>query len=100
MAGQGIGGRYVITLRSTTGRSLALEFRFRLDTIEMWYQDHCQAVLDRDWFRYWLEYNARPYVVDDVMWSVIDTGQIALVIRNSGWWLFPAHLVDELHERV
>jgi hypothetical protein len=100
MAGQDIGGRYVIKLMSTTGRHVSAEFRIRLDTVEVWYRDRCQAVMDRDLFRVWLERNPGPYVIDDVMWTQAPGEPVALMIRDSGCWLIPASLMSGLRARV
>jgi hypothetical protein len=100
MTGQDIGGRYLITLPSTTGRNVCAEFRIRRDTVEVWYQDRCQAVMDRDLFRIWLERNPGPYVVDDVMWTLTPGQPVALVIRDSGCWLIPPDLIAGLRARV
>jgi hypothetical protein len=100
MAGQDIGGRYVIQLPSATGRNVATEFRIRRDTVEIWYQDRCKAVMDRDIFRIWLERNPGPYAVDDVIWTLTKGEPVALVIQGSGCWLIPQHLIDGLHARV
>lgn len=99
MAGQD-GGQYVIELRSTTGWQVSAEFRIRRDTIEVWYRDRCQAVMDRDLFRVWLERNPGPYVVDDVMWTLTKGEPVALVIRDSGCWLIPPELMAGLQARV
>ena len=100
MAGQDLGGRYVIKLPSTTGRLVCAEFRIRLDTVEVWYSDRCQAVLDRDLFRYWLDTNPGPYMVDDVMWKQTQGQPVALIIRDSGCWLIPSPLMAGLRARV
>ena len=100
MAGQSLGGQYRIKLRSTTGREVTAEFRIRRDTVEVWCQDRCMAIMDRDVFRIWLERNPGPYVVDDVMWTQVPGEPVALVIRNSGCWLIPAALMSGLRARV
>jgi hypothetical protein len=100
MAGQGPGQHYRIELPSTTGRLLTAEFRIRRDTVEVWYQDRCQAVLDRDIFRVWLERNPGPYAVDDVMWTLKPGEPVSLMIRNSGCWLIPTRLMSGLRARV
>jgi hypothetical protein len=100
MAGHGIGGRYVIELPSTTGRMVSLEFRVRLDSVEAWYQERCQAVMDRDLFRYWLDENPTAYVVDDLMWTRDDADEVILVIPGLGCWLIPASLMAGLRDLV
>jgi hypothetical protein len=100
MAGQGLGGQYLIKLRSTTGREVTAEFRIRRDTVEVWYQDRCKAVLDRDSFRIWLERNPGPYAVDDVMWACAPDEPVVLMIRDSGCWLIPASVMAGLRARV
>jgi len=99
MAGQD-GGRYEIQLLSATGRDVCAEFRIRRDTVEVWYQDRCQAVMDRDLFRAWLGGNLGPYVVDDVMWTSTEGESSALVIRDCGCWLIPPHLMAGLRAQV
>ena len=100
MAGQDLGGRYLIQLLSTTGRNVTAEFRIRRDTVEVWYQDRCQAVMDRDLFRIWLERNPGPYAVDDILWTHAPGEPVVLVIRNSGCWLIPASVMSGLRARV
>jgi hypothetical protein len=100
MAGQDLGGQYVIELRSTTGRLVQAEFRIRRDTVEVWYQDRCKAIMDRGLFRMWLWDNPGPYAVDDVIWTLTKGQPVALVINDSGCWLIPSHLMAGLMARV
>jgi hypothetical protein len=100
MAGQDLGGRYVIQLLSTTGKLASVEFRIRLDTVEVWHRDRCQAVLDRESFQLWLDRRYPNYVVDDVMWKQAKGEPTVLVIRDSGCWLIPAPLMSGLRARV
>lgn len=100
MAGQGSRARYVIELPDTTGRGVEVVFMLRRDTVEAWYQDRCQAVMDRESFRYWLTHRSGPYVIDDVMWVVSETGEVALVLRYSGWWVVPPRILTGLSDRV
>jgi hypothetical protein len=100
MAGQDIGGRHVIKLRSASRGLVDAEFRIRRDTVELWYQDRCQAVMDRAIFRIWLERSPGPYAVDDVMWTLTEVETVLLVIRNCGCWVIPEHMMDGLRARV
>ena len=100
MAGQNLGGQYVIELLSTTGRLVRAEFRIRRDTVEVWYQDRCKAIMDRGLFRMWLTDNPGLYVVDDVMWTLKPGQPVALVINDSGCWLIPAELMAGLRAQV
>ena len=100
MVGQSDSARHAIRLLSTTGYLVEVEFSIRRDTIEVWYQDRCQAVMDRDLFRIWLERHPGPYAVDDVMWTSTEHDGVALLLRNSGCWLIPDHLMAGLHERI
>ena len=100
MAEHSIGGRYVIELWSAAGRWVALECRVRLDLVELWFEDRCRAVMDRDRFREWMDDNPGPYVVDDVMWTAQDDAQAVLVIRDFGSWLIGADLLAELRDRL
>jgi hypothetical protein len=100
MAGHGIGGRYVIDLRNAAGRWDALECRVRLDLVELWFGDRCQAVMDRDRFREWMDDNRGQYVVDDVMWTAEDGAPVMLAIRDCGSWVIAPDLMAALRDRV
>ncbi len=101
MAGDGFSpGWYEIEVLNQTGYPMTVEFRIRRETVEVWFQDRCQAILDRDLFRIWLDRNPAPYVVDDVMWTMANAETVGLIIRDSGCLLIPVELMAGLHERV
>jgi hypothetical protein len=101
MAGDGFSpGWYGIEVMSQAGPPVSVEFRIRRDSVEVWFQDRCQAVLDRDLFGNWLQQDLGPYAVDDVLWMLTEDNHVALIIRDCGGWHLPLPLLTGLRERV
>jgi hypothetical protein len=76
-----------------------VDFRVRLDTVEVWHKDHCAGVFDRDRLRAWLAAPDRPLVADEVALSldraVDHHGRVAINLLDvMAWTLSPAELLD------
>jgi hypothetical protein len=82
------------------GRCATLECRVRLDLVELWFEDRCRAVLDRDRFRAWLDKHPEPYAVDDVIWTAGNGTPAVLLIRDCGAWEIGADLMAGLRAQV
>ncbi len=98
------GDRFAVEVVTTSGRATAVTFRFRMDTVEVWFREHLNGVLDRDVLREWLAQPGKPLVVDEVALSVdrmVDhNGRVALSLPDvMGWTLAPETLA-ELRSRV
>jgi hypothetical protein len=100
MAGDGPSGRYVVDLVSQSGRYSAVEFRVRLDVVEVWHCERCTAAFDREVLRAWLGERAAALVVDEVIWTPTGGGELALVIGDVGWWALPARFAADLRSVV
>ena len=100
MAGQGLGDQYVMHLLSEAERYEYAEIEIHQDTVEVFYLGQCQAAMNRHLFRRWLEDHSRPHVIENIMWTKVHGGTLALIIRNSGFWLIEPHLLAELRARV
>jgi hypothetical protein len=87
-----------------SGRTIAVEFRLRLETVEVWSQEHCNAVMDRDLLRQWLSDPGKPLVVDEVALSVdrmVDhDGRVALSLPDVMAWTLSPDVLANLRGRV
>jgi hypothetical protein len=94
-----------MTMRSRqSGRGAALEFRIRVDTVELWHHEHLAAGFDRDDLADWLREPGAPLVVDEatlaVDWKVDRLGRVAVTLPDvDAWTLSPTEL-DTLYRRV
>jgi hypothetical protein len=88
-------GRIRVELVERDGRAAMIDFRVRLDTVEVWREGHCWAVLDRDVLRAWLREPLDALVVDEAMLSLdraVDVrGRLALTLTGHvhAWTLSP-----------
>jgi hypothetical protein len=89
-----------------TGRTVEIQFKIRLETVELWVGEHNTAVIDRLALRAWLAdpSSVGPLVIDEVRLEldrVIDQdGRIAVwTFMIHGWALHPttaAHLTERV----
>ena len=95
----------------TASKCLAsVEFRIRLDTVEVWYREHCCAVFEREKLRLWLASPWRWLSEDEVVFSVDPRSQgdrIAIsLVDGDGWamnveaWTLSVKDFRTLRERV
>jgi len=96
--------RCYVEVVTTSGRAAAVEFRIRMDTVEVWHHDHCSGVFDREELRSWLAHPFKPLVVDEVAFSldrmVDHNGRVALSLPDvMAWTLSPLTLAN-LQDRV
>jgi hypothetical protein len=96
--------RVVVDVVTTTGRAAALEFRLRLDTVEVWRSTHCYGVFDRDLLRDWLGGPSRPLVCDEVTLTLdraVDVrGRVAVTLPGVRAWTFSEAELASLRVRV
>ena len=86
--------RCLVEVQTTSGRAAAVEFRVRLDMVEVWHREHCAGVFDRDALRAWLIDPAKPLSADEVELSldrwVDQDGRVAITMADvSEWTLSP-----------
>jgi hypothetical protein len=53
-------------IATQSGRTTGATFRPRLDTVEVWHEQHCSAVFDRKVLRAWLTLPSGLLAVDEV----------------------------------
>jgi hypothetical protein len=98
------GGRVTVEVVACDGRAACLEFRFRLETVEIWRLAHCCAVLDRDVLRVWLAAPGAPLVGDEVTLSLdryVDVrGRVALTLPDVWAWTLSPTEEQALRDRV
>jgi hypothetical protein len=87
--------RYSMDVQTRSGRAAAVEFRMRLDTVEVWHHEHCSGVFDREALRSWLGHPGEPLIVDEVALSVDRTvdrdGRVAISLPDVvAWTLCPS----------
>jgi hypothetical protein len=90
--------RYAMEVQTLSGRATAVEFRIRLDSVEVWHHHHCSGVFDRDGLRFWLEDPGNPLIVDEVTFSldraVDQDGRVAISLPDVAvWTLCPSTLL-------
>jgi hypothetical protein len=90
--------RYSLEVQTVSGRAAAVEFRVRLDSVEVWHHDHCSGVFDREGLRCWLGQPHEPLVVDEVAFSldrnVDQDGRVAISLPDVlVWTLSPSTLL-------
>jgi hypothetical protein len=91
--------RVFVEVVAVTGRAAGVEFRVRLETVEVWQFDHCCGVFDREVLRGWLSGPLRPLMCDEVMLSLdraLDVrGRVALTLPDvTAWTLSEADLMN------
>jgi hypothetical protein len=84
------GGRLAVEVVGRDGRAAVIAFRLRLDSVEVWTGEHCNAVLDRDVLRAWLHEPVEPLVVDELTLTLdrmVDVwGRVALTLPVVDAW--------------
>jgi hypothetical protein len=90
--------RCVMEVQTLSGRATAVEFRVRLDSVEVRHHHHCSGVFDRDGLRFWLEDPGKPLIVGEVTFSldrVVDQdGRVAISLPDVAvWTLCPSTLL-------
>jgi hypothetical protein len=82
------------------GRSVGtVEIVIRMDHLSLWFGNRTLAVIDRDTFREWLRDPENSFFVDDVMWTISDSGA-HLTIDDSPPYAIPGALVQHLVQVV
>jgi hypothetical protein len=76
-----------------------VEIVIRIDHLSLWFGNRTLAVIDRDTFREWLHDPEDPFFVDDVMWSIGETGAY-LTIDDAASYRIPGALVQHLVQVV
>ncbi len=93
-------GRMEFDLSNDQGwRVGTVEIVIRMDHLSLWFGNRTLAVIDRDTFREWLMDPEDPFFVDDVMWSISDTGAF-LTIDDTASYPIPGALVQHLVQVV
>ena len=83
---------------TVSGRAASIEFRFRLDSVEVWHHEHCSGIFDRSQLRDWMLHPGDlPLIVDEVTFALdlmVDReGRVALTLPDvDAWTLAPAAL--------
>jgi hypothetical protein len=96
-----------VEVQTTSGRAAAVEFRVRLDTVDMWIGNHhCSGVFVRETLQRWLADPVGRLVADEVELSLdrsVDReGRVALTLVDAAtnlpdvaaWTLSPGELLD------
>jgi hypothetical protein len=96
--------RLWVEIVTTSGRAAAVEFKFRMETVEVWCANHSRGILDRAELRWWLADPVSELVVDEVTFTPIRRRDhfdaIAITLPEvQAWALSPVELVN-LRERV
>jgi len=89
--------RFQVEVATTSGRAAMVAFRVLDDRVEVWHQDRCAAVFQRDDLRAWLREPVGRLSMDDVQLTLDRTvdvrGRVALTLPDvSAWTLFPTTL--------
>jgi hypothetical protein len=72
-----------------------VEIVVRMDHLSLWFGNRTLAVIDRETFRQWLFNPEEPFYIDDVMWSLGETGAF-LTIDDAAAYPIPDPLVQHL----
>jgi hypothetical protein len=96
--------RFSVEVLTLSGRAAAVEFRFRMDSVEVWHSEHCCGVFDRKELRLWLADPFSAFVVDEVTFTldraVDNLGRVAITLPDvRAWTLSPVDLIN-LKDRV
>jgi hypothetical protein len=87
-----------------SGRAAGIEFRFRVDTIEVWHAKRCRGTFDRAELRMWLAEPFAALVMDEVMLTldraVDHLGRIAITLPDVRAWTLSAVELSNLQDRV
>jgi hypothetical protein len=96
--------RYGVEVVTGGGSPATVDFRMRADTVEIWFQDQCRAVLNRHVLRCWLAAPQTPLVVDEVAFSldrmVDSSGRVALSLPDLLVWSLAPEALAGLRCRV
>lgn len=88
--------RVRVEVVTVSKRAKEAEFRIRMDTVEVWYGDHCSAVFDRERLRIWLMSPRRWVAEGEVVLSVDPRSaghRIAISLLDvEAWTLSPKEL--------
>ena len=89
---------------TSAGKAAAVEFRLRMEVVEVWCVNRCRGVLDRARLAAWLAEPGSELAVDDVaLTSTVDLEQrlsISITLPDvQRWTLSPVEFVN-LRERV
>lgn len=90
---------------TSSGRAASIEFRFRLDTVEVWHHEHCSGIFDmarlRDWM---LNPEDLPLVVDEVTFTLDLTGdrekRVALTLPDVDAWILAPAALENLRKSL
>jgi hypothetical protein len=82
-----------------SGRAAAVEFKLRMETVEVWCANHCLAILDRAELRRWLTDPVSELVVDELTFTPMrgleHHDAIAITLPEvQAWPLSPVELVN------
>jgi hypothetical protein len=98
------GGRLVMDVVAASGQTVEVEFRIRLDTVEVWALHHCCGILDRELLRAWLTSPWQHLVVDEVRLTLDTTadpvGRIAMSLPEIGMWPLTPLVLRQLQGQV
>jgi hypothetical protein len=82
------------------GRASEVEFRLRLDTVEVWHSEHCCGVLDRDLLREWLALPNGAFAVDEIRLTGGFGTQVAMSVPGLSMWRLAGGTLDRLRQEV
>lgn len=95
--------RVTVEVVTTSSRALSVEFRVRMDTVEVWSWEHCGAIFDRERLRMWLAAPFRWVAEGEVVLNVdprSNGDRIALNLPDVAAWTLSPKEFATLRERV
>jgi hypothetical protein len=93
--------RYVVNLRTTSGREVSVTLRLGSEFVEIWHQGQCQATPDRERLRTWLaEPSGRQPFTSGHVVILLDREGISLSMPGLTVYPLPDHVLAELRRRI
>jgi hypothetical protein len=103
--------RFAVDVVTVAGSAAQVEFLILLETVEVWFQEQCRAVLNRRALRNWLAEPHAALVVDEVTFSperLVDFdyhggvfhSRVALSLPGVLVWTLAPHALADLRCRV
>ncbi len=103
--------RFSVDVVTVSGSTAIVEFVIHENAVEIWFQEQCRAVLDRQALRGWLADPHSPLVVDEVTFRPepmadfhfhggVLNGRIALSLPGVLVWTLAPHALADLRCRI